>query len=61
MNIIVLLKQVPDMEKVKFDSEKGVVDRKSAGAEINPFDLNALETAVEISEKMDKNGIDQTK
>ncbi|WP_123053358.1 electron transfer flavoprotein subunit beta/FixA family protein [Clostridium sp. JN-1] len=53
MNIIVLIKQVPDMEKVKFDREKGVVDRKSAGTEINPFDLNALEAAVEISEKVD--------
>lgn len=53
MNIIVLIKQVPDMEKVKFDREKGVVDRKSAGTEINPFDLNALETAVQISEKID--------
>lgn len=52
MNIIVLIKQVPDMEKVKFDRDKGVVDRKSAGSEINPFDLNALETAVQISEKM---------
>ncbi|NMM64436.1 electron transfer flavoprotein subunit beta/FixA family protein [Clostridium sp. P21] len=53
MNIVVLIKQVPDMERVKFDREKGVVDRKSAGTEINPFDLNALETAVSISEKMD--------
>jgi electron transfer flavoprotein beta subunit len=53
MNIIVLIKQVPDMEKVKFDSERGVVDRKSAGTEINPFDLNALEAAVQISEKID--------
>jgi len=33
MRIIVLIKQVPDMEKVKFDREKGVVDRKSAGTE----------------------------
>jgi hypothetical protein len=41
MKIIVLVKQVPDMEKVKFDREKGVVDRKSAGTEINPFDLNS--------------------
>jgi electron transfer flavoprotein beta subunit len=53
MNIVVLLKQVPDMAKVRFDSEKGVVDRKSAGAEINPFDLNALEAAVQLSEEMD--------
>lgn len=53
MNIIVLVKQVPDMEKVKFDREKGVVDRSSASAEINPFDLNALETAVQIAESID--------
>ncbi|UMZ74110.1 electron transfer flavoprotein subunit beta/FixA family protein [Natranaerofaba carboxydovora] len=51
MKIGVLIKQVPDMEKVKFDTEKGVVDRKSAGTEVNPFDLNALETAVQIKEK----------
>ena len=25
MNLIVLIKQVPDMEKVKFDSEKGLL------------------------------------
>lgn len=48
MNIIVLIKEVPDMDKVKFDSEKGVVDRGSAGAEINPFDLNALQAAVDL-------------
>lgn len=53
MNIIVLVKQVPDMEKVKFDREKGVVDRSSASAEINPFDLNALETAVQMAESVD--------
>lgn len=50
MNIVVLIKQVPDMDKVKFDSEKGLVDRTSAGVEINPFDLNALEAAVIIGE-----------
>lgn len=53
MKIIVLVKQVPDMEKVKFDKEKGRIDRSSAGTEINPFDLNALEAALQISEKID--------
>ncbi|MEJ6951321.1 electron transfer flavoprotein subunit beta/FixA family protein [Natronospora cellulosivora (SeqCode)] len=52
MHIIVLVKQVPEMEKVKFDTEKGVINRKSAGVEINPFDLNALETAVKIKEEI---------
>ncbi|MFA9424128.1 MAG: electron transfer flavoprotein, beta subunit, partial [Sedimentibacter sp.] len=51
MTIIVLIKQVPDMEKVKFDSEKGRIDRTSAGTEINPFDLNALEVALKIGEQ----------
>lgn len=50
MRIVVLIKQVPDMEKVKFDRENGVIDRKSAGTELNPFDLNALEAAVQIKE-----------
>ncbi|MDW7668342.1 MAG: electron transfer flavoprotein subunit beta/FixA family protein [Bacillota bacterium] len=53
MNIVVLIKQVPDMEKVKFDREKGVIDRKSAGTEINPFDLNALEAAVQLKDNDD--------
>ncbi len=53
MNIAVLIKQVPDMNKVRFDSEKGLVDRTSAGVEINPFDLNALEAAVNIGESTD--------
>lgn len=51
MNILVLVKEVPDMEKVKFDSERGVVDRSSAEAEINPFDVNALQAAVDLKEK----------
>jgi len=51
MKIIVLVKQVPDMETVRFDREKGRIDRSSAGTEINPFDLNALEAALQIGEK----------
>lgn len=51
MKILVLIKEVPDMDKVKFDSQRGVVDRAKAPAEINPFDENALEIAVELKEK----------
>ncbi len=39
------------MSQVKFDSEQGRVDRASAGVEINPFDLNALEAAVQLKEE----------
>ncbi|MEL7648535.1 MAG: electron transfer flavoprotein subunit beta/FixA family protein [Sedimentibacter sp.] len=48
MNILVLVKEVPDMTKVKFDCEKGIVDRSSAESEINPFDMNALQAAVNL-------------
>lgn len=48
MNILVLVKEVPDMEKVRFDSERGVVDRSSAPAEMNPFDESALQAALEL-------------
>jgi len=52
LSIIVLIKQVPDIEKVRFDFKTGRLDRSSASAVINPFDLNALETAVQIKEKI---------
>jgi electron transfer flavoprotein beta subunit len=52
LKIIVLIKPVPDITKVKFDVEKGRIDRSSAEIEINPLDLNALEAAVEIKEKL---------
>jgi len=51
LKIIVLVKQVPVMSQVKFDVDRGKVDRSSADVEINPFDLNALEAAVQIKEK----------
>jgi len=52
IEIIVLVKQVPDIEKIKFDVETGRLDRSSAEAITNPFDLNALETGVQIKEKI---------
>ena len=50
--IVVPIKQVPDMSQVKFETDKGIVDRGSADAEINPFDLYALEAAVQIKDKL---------
>lgn len=52
MHIIVLAKQVPDIEKVKFLTDTNRVDRKSADSEINPFDLNALEAAQQLKERL---------
>ena len=51
MKILVLLKEVPDMEKVRFDSQRGVVDRSSAPAELNPFDESALQAALDLKRK----------
>ena len=55
LKLIVLIKAVPDITKVKFDIEKGRIDRSSAEIEINPLDLNALEAAVQIKEKLGGN------
>ncbi len=51
LHIIVPVKQVPDIERVRFDVKTGRIDRSSAPAETNPFDLNALEAAVRIKEE----------
>ena len=51
MRILVLVKEVPDMNLVKFDSEKGTVNRKGAPAELNPFDESALECALMLKEE----------
>jgi len=52
LHIVVPIKYVPDIEKVKFDVEKGRIDRSSAPGEINPLDLHALEAAVQIKEEL---------
>ena len=52
MHIVVLVKPTPDIERVRFDVERGVVDRSSAELEINPLDLYAIEIAVRIKEKL---------
>jgi electron transfer flavoprotein beta subunit len=52
LRVVVPIKQVPDMAQVKFDTDRGIVDRSSAEAEINPFDLYALEAAVQIKQKL---------
>lgn len=51
-NIIVPIKQVPDMEEVEFDREEGRIDRSSAGVETNPFCANALEEAMRYKEEV---------
>jgi len=54
MNIIVLIKQVPDTRNVGKDAMKsdGTVNRAALPAIFNPEDLNALEMALRIKDKM---------
>ncbi len=52
MNILVCVKQVPASSEVKVDEQTGVLLRSSARAKLNPYDLYALETAFELSERV---------
>ena len=53
MNIIVLVKQVPDTHNVGSDAmtEEGTVNRAALPAIFNPDDMNALEMALRLKEK----------
>lgn len=50
MKILVLVKQVPDTDKVKIDPATGTMIREGLDAVINPLDLHALELALNIKE-----------
>lgn len=52
MQIIVLLKQVPDTDEVKMDEKTGTMIREGLQAIINPLDLHALEEALRLKEKI---------
>ncbi|CAB1261856.1 electron transfer flavoprotein subunit beta/FixA family protein [Clostridium sp. MT-14] len=51
MKIIVPVKQVPETSNVKMDPEKGTIVRSGVESIINPMDLYAVETAVQLKEK----------
>lgn len=54
MNIIVCIKQVPDMEalgQVRINPETNTIIREGVPSIINPFDENALEEALRLREK----------
>lgn len=53
MNIIVLMKQVPDPKGHVRIKEDGTLDREKARSIINPYDRNALEAALKIKEEFD--------
>ena len=51
MNIVVLVKQVPNTTKIRLDPKTGNLMREGLDSIINPDDLHALEAAVQIKEK----------
>jgi electron transfer flavoprotein beta subunit len=51
MNIIVLVKQVPDTSEVKINRETNTLMRDGVPSIINPFDMYAIEEALRLREK----------
>lgn len=52
MNILVCIKQVPDVEKVKFCPETRTLLREGVENIMNPFDRHALEVALMMKDKV---------
>ena len=51
MNIIVLVKQVPDTSEVKINRETNTLIRDRAPSIINPLDMHAIEEALRLRER----------
>ena len=51
LNILVCVKQVPDVNQVKIDPETGSLIRKGVPAILNPHDENALEAGLQMKER----------
>ena len=51
MNIVVCVKQVPATQKVDVDPVTGVLKRDGIETKMNPYDLYAMETAIQIRKK----------
>ena len=52
MNIIVCIKQVPDTAEIRINPETNTLMREGVPSIINPFDLHALEAAIQIREQL---------
>ncbi|MGO9016468.1 MAG: electron transfer flavoprotein subunit beta/FixA family protein [Dissulfurispiraceae bacterium] len=51
MNIIVCIKQVPDTAEVRINPDTNTLVREGVPSIINPYDLHALEAAIQIREQ----------
>jgi electron transfer flavoprotein beta subunit len=52
VNIIVCIKQVPDTAEVRINPETNTLIREGVPSIINPYDLHAIEAALQIKEKI---------
>ncbi len=52
MNIVVCIKQVPDVTDVRIDPETNTLIREGVPSIINPFDMYAIEEAIRLKERM---------
>lgn len=52
MNIVVCIKQVPDTNDVKIDKKTNTLMRQGVKSIINPYDMNAIESALALREKI---------
>ncbi|MBD3331810.1 electron transfer flavoprotein subunit beta, partial [candidate division GN15 bacterium] len=53
MNIVVLVKQVPEIALVKVDESANQVELPKGPGTVNPFDEYAVEEALRLKEKHD--------
>lgn len=51
MKIVVCVKQVPDTTEIKIDPVKNTLIRTGVPSILNPFDRNAVETALQLKDK----------
>ncbi len=51
MNIIILIKQVPETSNVKINEETGTMIREGVESIVNPLDLYSIEIGIQLKEK----------
>ncbi|RMG66734.1 MAG: electron transfer flavoprotein subunit beta/FixA family protein, partial [Nitrospirae bacterium] len=52
MKILVFIKQVPDAAEVRINPETNTLIRDGVPSIINPYDLHAIEAALQIKEQI---------
>ncbi|MFA6931296.1 MAG: electron transfer flavoprotein subunit beta/FixA family protein [Lentisphaeria bacterium] len=58
MNILVLIKQVPESQAIRMDETTGTLIREASSSVINPLDLHALECALQLRNQSAENRLD---